>query len=62
MKYLRRRCIDCRQVFPVRKGWEDNTPGRMVEWRSDPFGEEIHGDFTKMWLCDECEYQSAMDI
>jgi hypothetical protein len=28
----------------------------------DPFSSEIHGDDTPHWICDDCEYQSAMDI
>jgi hypothetical protein len=63
MKYLRRRCAGfCGNTYPVRKGHTDKTEGNMVEWRTDPFAEEIHGDSTLMWLCDECEHEYAMDI
>jgi len=63
MKYLHRKCAGfCDKIYPVRKGWNDFTEGNMIEWRSDPFEEEIHGDSTPMWLCDECEHEYAMDI
>jgi hypothetical protein len=28
----------------------------------DPFGAEIHQDYTQRWACHNCDYQSAMDI
>ncbi len=72
MKKLRRRCQGyCGQVFDVYNGNDfpskpynarKRTGEIVVRWRSDPFQEEIHGDLTPMWLCDECEYQSDMDI
>jgi hypothetical protein len=28
----------------------------------DPYQSEINNDQTKMWLCDECAGQSALDV
>lgn len=33
-----------------------------VTFGPDPFQEEIHGDDTPVWMCEEHRYQSAMDI
>lgn len=33
-----------------------------VKMQTDPFSEEIHGDDTEYPLCDDCVYQSAMDV
>ncbi len=33
-----------------------------VTWGVCPFAAEIHNDYTELWLCAECRYQSAMDI
>jgi len=63
MKYLYRKCAGfCGNTYPVRKGWNDKTEGIMIEWRTDPYAEEINDDRTLMWLCDECEHEYAMDI
>jgi len=35
------------------------NPGILQE---DPFSAEINDDHTLVWLCDDCAYQSAMDI
>ena len=29
---------------------------------TDPFAEEIHGDYTEVWMCYGARYESAMDI
>jgi hypothetical protein len=63
MKYLYRKCQGfCDKVYPVRKMSDIFSKENMVSWRTDPFAEEIHGDYTRMWLCDECEHEYAMDI
>jgi hypothetical protein len=36
--------------------------GDDVTYGPDPFAEEIAGDDTPVWECEECRYQSAMDI
>lgn len=33
-----------------------------VEWQVDPFINEIYGDKDLYLLCDDCAYESAMDI
>jgi hypothetical protein len=33
-----------------------------IEWGPDPFSSEIHDDHTPMWLCDDCRYNSMMEI
>jgi hypothetical protein len=45
-------CASCRHYFPEEE---------MV-YGPDPFAEEIGGDDTPMWLCDDCVYASAMEI
>jgi hypothetical protein len=45
-------CVVCGQEFPE----EDMVFG------PDPFAEEIHGDSTEVWECDECNHESYMDI
>lgn len=68
MKHLRRKCESCRQVFDVCRegdGYYDprTCTGKIfVTWRADPFAEEIHDDYTRMWLCDYCAYEHAMEI
>jgi hypothetical protein len=63
MKYLRRKCAGfCDEIYPVRKGWNDKTEGTMIQWQTNPYMEEINGDYTRMWLCDECAHEYAMDI
>lgn len=37
-------------------------PLLYVKYGPDPFGEEIHGDSTPHWLCQDCVYASAMEI
>lgn len=32
------------------------------DFDADPYAYDIHNDDTKMWECDYCRYQSAMDI
>lgn len=39
-------------------GKDDDT----VEWRMEPYLYEIHGTEAWLWMCKECEYQSAMDV
>lgn len=43
---------------------ECNGCGQVVPcmWGTDPFAAEINDDYTEMWLCNECDYQRAMDI
>ena len=31
-------------------------------WETDPFAVDVHGDFTKSYLCDGLVTKSAMDI
>lgn len=66
---LRRRCAGCSNIFDVEREsdkcfhWkhEPNEPIR-VSWTTDPFKEEIYGDFTRMWLCGECWHTFRDDI
>lgn len=63
MKYLRRKCAGfCGGIYDVRKDWKDRSDENMIVWQTDPFEEEIRGDYTKMWLCENCAYEYAMDI
>lgn len=65
---LRRRCVQCNIVYDVWREGDEFYSGRTgkgkitISWTSDPFQEEIRGDFTKMWLCDDCYYNNFMDI
>ena len=36
--------------------------GEDVRYESCPFASEIHGDYTKVWLCGDCSHERAMDI
>lgn len=67
-KRLYRRCAErCNRILPA-VTWEESLTlteeelDNTVRWTTDPFAEEIHGDFTKMWICGSCEHESAMDI
>lgn len=33
-----------------------------IRWGPDPFAEEIRGDDTPLWLCDDCYHESCMEI
>lgn len=35
---------------------------RVCAFGPDPFAAEIRQDYTPVWQCGECAYQSAMDI
>ena len=57
-------CEYCENVYPIHPDgnvihYSDQI---MVSYRPDPFDEEIRGDFTNHWLCDDCYYDSAMEI
>lgn len=45
----------------IRCGVEDTKENPVIE-APDPFQQEIHGDDTKLWECDECRQKSADDI
>ncbi len=68
MKHLRRKCEACKQIFDVWQegdGYYNPRTGKgeiFVTWRTDPYAEEIWDDYTKMWLCDYCADEHAMDI
>lgn len=34
----------------------------ILTYDSDPFAEEIHGDFSKSWDCEGSRHKSLMDI
>lgn len=62
-------CEYCKNSFPIASaerefGYVGNTREgkRGVSFITDPFQEEIHGDMTLHWICDECAYQISMDI
>jgi len=35
---------------------------KSCTYTSDPFDDEINGDDTPAWYCDECLHDSAMEI
>lgn len=43
------KCEDCGEI-------------KECTWTSDPFRDEIYGDETKHWLCEDCCFDSAQDI
>lgn len=47
--YERKRCASCSRIRPCL-------------FREDPGPAELWGNHTKIWLCDECEYTSRMDV
>ena len=65
---LRRRCIQCSNVYDVWRSGDEYYNARSgkgkitICWQACPFAEEIHGDSTPMWLCDYCADNNAMDI
>jgi len=51
-KKRRVRCVGCSQLFDR----ED------IEFSPDPYAEEINGDNTPVWECEDCRHESCMDI
>lgn len=39
-----------------------HTQDDTVSWRVDPYAAKINEDYRLYPLCDECEYESAMDV
>jgi len=33
-----------------------------VEYRENPYNAEIYDDYSEHWLCDNCSWESSMDI
>lgn len=66
-----RTCEHCERELPVFNGFimRETFVGRLgalppmlyVRYQPDPFNEEIHGDSTPHWLCQECCYNSYME-
>lgn len=44
-------------ICPVCKKPSDN-----ITYAPNPFASEINGDDTPVWMCEDCRYESAMDI
>ncbi len=42
-------CSHCNKILPC-------------TWMPDPFQSDVHGDETPMWICEDCAWQSNMDI
>lgn len=65
-------CHHCGRVLPVfnpetmkRKNYFGEgieEKDLCVHLTTDPFDDEIRQDYTLYWLCQECEYYSAMEI
>jgi len=62
-------CEYCENVYPIApnngsgiKRSYNGTVQNTISYRPDPFNEEIRGDFTDHWLCDDCYYNSRMEI
>lgn len=51
-KKRRVRCVGCEELFN-----RDD-----IEYGPDPYDEDVGGDDTPVWECDDCRTQSAMDI
>lgn len=49
-------CVDCNRLLCEGDG--DNE----VLHRENPFAAEINVDYTKVWLCGTCHYESLMDV
>lgn len=49
---MRRNCETCNVEFDEKE----------LIFGPDPFAEEIYGDDTEVWLCQDCHEQSALDI
>lgn len=59
-------CDHCRKFFPVYREDLPLVPEErdciQVSWIACPFESEINDDDTKMWLCDTCANDCAMEI
>ncbi len=45
-------CKDCGKKLPK----------DQLIFGPDPFQSEIHDDYTEVWLCPDCHYESGQDI
>lgn len=52
VKVKRHRCVHCNKLFREEE---------MI-YGPDPFASEIHGIDTKVWECEQCHYESMMEI
>ena len=50
------KCRDCGMNI------ENTKENRDKFFGPDPFAEEINGDTTSYWMCEDCRIQSALDI
>ena len=55
------KCENCGMNIEEPNRWGSGCDG-IMSWDTDPFAEEIHGDFSLYWDCAGNRYQSAMDI
>ena len=68
-KRLRRRCKSCKNIFDVSRdtaidgynGFRDSGTVR-IRWTKDSFNCDVRDDHTLLWICDYCQYESAMEI
>jgi hypothetical protein len=42
--------------------WASEYSTNPVTFGSDPYADEIGDDKTEVWECEDCRYESAMDI
>lgn len=54
---LRRRCNYCGRILDVDNLdiWDDEVYLDTVRWTADPYDSEVWEDYTKMWLCGNCQ-------
>lgn len=66
-KMLWRKCAYCGRSLPVVNEKDyfyltDEEHDNTVTWRTDPFNDEVHQDYTKMWLCGKCADAQADEV
>ena len=49
------KCEDCDH-------WATDVDENPVTFGPDPFNDEINDDQTPFWMCENCRYESGMDI
>lgn len=50
MKKRKRKCVGC------------GKKGKDVTLGAEPFNQDMNGDDTPVWMCEDCRTQSAWDI
>jgi hypothetical protein len=55
-------CDDCRKDRKAAACDHCNQEKSCTKFQANPFIAEIYGEIQMEWICDDCYYQSQMDI